>query len=953
MCAWLALVSASALAAAEVPAYTIQTVAGSGQMGDSGPALLAQFGVIRGLAVDNDGNLYVSDTDNNRVRKVDPSGIVSTYAGNGTAGFSGDGGQATAAQLDQPYGLAADSAGNLYIADFGNNRVRMVSAAGTISTFAGNGAEGYSGDNVHPTQAQLYGPRNVVLDAAGNLFISEFAGQRVRMVTSATAVFPTIPNTIYTFAGTGIAGYSGDTGPSTAAQLNFPAGLAVDSTGAVYIADSGNSRVRKVIPHTPPSAGWFWTISTVANGIAQPNLVVSVTAVAVNAVNQSPAIYVASPFGDAGFFTAAGNSYLFSAGGGSLLSGSGGLAIDSAGDVYIANGMRIWKVKAADILSAAAGTGGLYPPATLFAGDGYMKAIGDGTAATSAILHQPSAVAFDTMGNLFIADSGSQRVRKVTSVTATPPSIISTVAGTGTAGYNGDGIAATAAWLNSPTGLAMDPSNNLFVADSIESLVREIASTVAPSSRISTFVGMSAAGLGQDGSTPAKTPLDLPHGVCTGSDGSVYIVDTMNYRVLVVPPSCVVPAGTAVPASCLVTTFAGNGGQGNAGDGYYARYAQLNRPTACALDGSGNLYIADTGNHAVRMVNPALVISTVAGTGALGFSGDGGAATAAALDMPSGVAADNYGNIFIADTGNHAIRMVTVDGLIHTIAGQATPGFSGDSGAAVNALLNSPSGMVLDGAGDLYFADTGNNRVRRLTPGYAVTVGTDPLNGALALVNAASLAQGSVAPGEIVTIYGLGIGPSSGVSGSANPSGAIGTLLAGAQASFDSVAAPLFYAQATQINAQAPYSISGENFTQLVVSYQGRTVGTLTLAVAPSVPGLFAAALNQDGSLNSSSAPAARGTVVTFFGTGEGLTEGANVAGQPAPGAPYLFPTLPVTLTVNGIAAQLLYAGEAPGFSGLLQVDAFMPGGFIPSGAVSVQLMVGVAASPAITVWLE
>jgi uncharacterized protein (TIGR03437 family) len=510
----------------------------------------------------------------------------------------------------------------------------------------------------------------------------------------------------------------------------------------------------------------------------------------------------------------------------------------------------------------------------------------------------------------------------------------------------------------------MDPSNNLFIVDSFNSRVREIMAPVAPASLISTFAGTSEPGLGPDSSTPYETPLDLPRGVCIGSDGSVYIVDTMNYRVLVVPPGGPAPPPTCVPPSDVAqpgcaTTFAGNGSQGNAGDGYYAQYAQLNQPTACALDGSGNLYIADTQNHSIRQVSPglvegvaALVISTVAGTGAPGFSGDGGAATAAALYAPAGVAADSYGNIFIADTGNHAIRLVTPDGLIHTIAGQGTPGFSGDSGAAVNALLNSPSGMMLDGAGDLYFADTGNNRVRRLTPGFAVTVGPPPVSGALTLVNAASMAQGSVAPGEIVTIYGIGIGPGSGVSGSANAAGAIGTLLAGAQATFDSVAAPLFYAQATQINAQAPYSIAGENFTQLVVSYQGQAVSTLTLAVAPSVPGLFAAALNQDGSLNSSSAPAARGTVVTFFGTGEGLTNGPNIAGQAA-AAPYPIPTLPVTLTVNGIAAQLLYAGEAPDFSGLLQVDAIMPGGFIPSGAVNVQLMVGVAASPAITVWLK
>jgi uncharacterized protein (TIGR03437 family) len=317
------------------------------------------------------------------------------------------------------------------------------------------------------------------------------------------------------------------------------------------------------------------------------------------------------------------------------------------------------------------------------------------------------------------------------------------------------------------------------------------------------------------------------------------------------------------------------------------------------------------------------------------------------------VAVDGNGDLFIADTGNHAIRLVTPDGAIHTIAGQGTAGFSGDGGASLAAFLNSPSGMLLDGAGDLYFADTGNNRVRRLLPVTdTVTVGPAPVSAALALVNAASQSQGAVAPGEIVTIYGAAIGPTSGVTGTFDASGLVGNMLAGAEVSFDGVPAPLFYAQASQINAQVPYAIAGESVTEVVVTYQGQMAGALSLPVVASAPALFAAALNQDGSLNSSTAPAARGTVVTFFGTGEGLTNGANIAGQAAT-APYPIPILPVTLTVAGIAAQLLYAGEAPNFAGLLQVDAVIPGGFVPSGPVGVQLTVEVGTSPLFTVWLQ
>jgi uncharacterized protein (TIGR03437 family) len=898
-CIWLALAGAAALPAAGVPAYGIQTVAGSSFIGDGGPATAAQIGSVQGVAVDGKGNLYLSDTDNNRVRKVDTTGTISTFAGNGTAGFSGDGGAATAAQLNLPYGLAADVAGNLYIADLGNNRVRKVSLDGTITTIAGTGVEGYSGDGVQATAAQLYVPRNLAFDGAGNLYIAEFGGHRVRRVTPA--------GIIATAVGNGIAGYSGDHGFASQAQLSYPAGLTVDRTGALYVADSGNNCVRKILPNG--------VISTVLGGT---NAIVLATPTAV-AVDASLTIYAseyASPIVHA--YTAAAVWAYLAGTGAPGFAGDGGaatkaelmmaphdLAVGPMGDIYIADGRRVRRVNTAGIISTVAG-------------DAFRSTIGDGAGATSAILYHPSAVALDASGNLFIADTGTERVRMVTAA-----GMISTVAGNGTAGYNGDDVLGTAAELWSPMGLAMDPSNDLFVADSDNERVRYIAAGM-----IYPFAG-----------TGTGAPLAGPRGVCIGGDGSVYIVDSGNNRVLVVPPGGV------------AATFAGNGSQGAVGDGGQARFAQLNGPTACTVDRAGNFYLADTGNHRVRKITPTGAIAAMAGNGGAGYSGDGGAAPSAALYGPTGVAVDGNGNVFIADTGNHAIRLVTPDGLIHTIAGQGSPGFAGDGGTALSAFLNSPAGIALDGAVNLYFADAGNNRVRRMTPSTDI-VTVDPVSPSLALVSAASLIEGSVAPGEIVTIYGLGIGPATGVSGPLDASGRVPSLLGGAQVAFDGVAAPLFYAQATQINAQVPYTIAGENFTRIDVYYQGQLAGTLNLAVAPSVPGLFAVAFNQDGSLNSASAPAARGSVVTFVGSGEGLTNGPNVAGLAAV-APYPAPTLPVTLTVDGIAAQLLYAGEAPAYCGLLQVNAIMPGGLIPSGAEPVQLVVGVAVSPTITVWLE
>ena len=190
------------------------------------------------MAVDASGNLYIADTGNNRIRKVSATGIITTVAGNGSAGYSGDGGPATSAQLDGPEGVAVDGSGNLYIADTCNNRIRKVSATGIITTVAGNGSAGYSGDGGPATSAQLSLPAGVAVDGSGNLYIADSGNNRIRKV-SATGIITTV-------AGNGSPGYSGDGGPATSAQLNQPAGVAVDASGNLYIADSSNNRIRKV-----------------------------------------------------------------------------------------------------------------------------------------------------------------------------------------------------------------------------------------------------------------------------------------------------------------------------------------------------------------------------------------------------------------------------------------------------------------------------------------------------------------------------------------------------------------------------------------------------------------------------------------------------------------------------------------------------------------------------------
>ena len=254
----------------------------------------------------------------------------------------------------------------------------------------------------------------------------------------------------------------------------------------------------------------------------------------------------------------------------------------------------------------------------------------------------------------------------------------------------------------------------------------------------------------------------------------------------------------------------------------------------------------------------------MAGTGVAGASGDEGAATAARLDSPRGVAVDDLGDIFIADTGNHRIRLVTPDGIIHSIAGTGAAGFAGDGGPAAAALLNGPQGLFLDGAGDLYFADTGNNRIRRLVPEpLAPAPVTQPA--AVTVVNAFSLREGAVAPGEIAAIFGAGLGPETGVTGAWDADGVLAVTLGGVEVRFDGTAAPVFYAQSGQVNVQVPYAVAGSETVTVEVRYQGKLVGASSVAVAPSAPAMLALAANADGSVNAESTPAARSSVDDFL----------------------------------------------------------------------------------------
>jgi uncharacterized protein (TIGR03437 family) len=358
------------------------------------------------------------------------------------------------------------------------------------------------------------------------------------------------------------------------------------------------------------------------------------------------------------------------------------------------------------------------------------------------------------------------------------------------------------------------------------------------------------------------------------------------------------------------------------------------------VDASGRLYLSAVDRNSVLRVGADGKTTIVAGSGTAGFSGDEGLATAAQLSSPAGLAVDARGNLYIADSGNNRIRMVGLDGIIHSVAGSGVADFGGDGGPALSAALHAPLSVATDSSGNLWIADTGNNRIRKLSPIAIAEETAAPLSA----VNAASLKPGPIAPGEIVTIFGTGIGPESTVLGIQDAAGLFPRELARVKVLFDGRPAPLFYVQAQQINVQAPYDISGKSTVEVEIFYQETSRGKVTVAVGNAAPGVFtvgsgkgqAKALNADGTPNSELKPALRATLVTLYATGEGLTHRAGTEETPV---------LPVTLTLGGYTAQISFARAAPGFSGMLEIKARVPGGFAPTGDIEVVLQVGDAIS--------
>jgi len=632
--------------------YTIQTFAGGG-LPQNILAASASLGAVAGSAVDAGGNVYIALRQYSAVVRMDVTGALTLVAGTGKPGFSGDNGPAASAQLNSPWGLAVDAAGNLYIADAGNNRVRKVSN-GVITTVAGDAGG-----------AQLSNPTGVAVDSSGNLYIADSGNNVVRKVSGGVTV---------TVAGTGSAGFNGYSGTATSVQLYSPADVAVDVAGNLYIADTGNDSIREV------SAGVLATLASI-QGLQPTGLALDAAG---NLFSTAGGFAVVELPVNGNLIIVAGNQNLgngYSGDNGlainAQLNGPADVALDAAGNLYITDYFNnvVRKVSAGVITTVAGGPQGF---------------IGDNGAPTSALLLSPMYSATGPAGEVYIVDSGHNVVRKVAD------GLITTVAGTGTPGYSGDNGAATSATLNAPAGVAVDSAGNLYISDSGNSVVRKVAGGI-----IATVAGSGVANYSGDGAAATSATLNGPSGIVLDAAGNLYIADTGNNRVRIV-------------SNGVISTLAGNGAGAYSGDGLSATTASLFGPTDVKVDPAGNLFIADQQNNRIRMVTGG-TISTVAGNGAATFGGDSGPATSAQLNAPSGIALDSAGNLIIADTGNNVIRKVS-NGVITTIAGNGIASYAGDDGSASAAELNAPLSVTTDALGRILVADSGNQLIRVLNP---------------------------------------------------------------------------------------------------------------------------------------------------------------------------------------------------------------------------------------------
>jgi sugar lactone lactonase YvrE len=645
-------------------AQTVNTVAG-GALRDGGPGSSAALQYPYYVATDARGNTYITDYYNQRIRKIDVSGVISTFAGNGLFGYSGDGGQAKNAKIYLPTGIKVDAGGNVIFADSGNFRIRKVNPQGIISTIAGNGVEGYSGDGGPALNASMEYPDGLAVDHSGNIFFSDFFNGIVRRIDAA--------GIIHLFAGTPRQyGFSGDGGPATSALMRGVRGVVADSSGNIYLADNANNRVRKVDTRGTITtfAGNGGEVCNRGNGgpATQANvetpfglafigaqLSISDGCSTVRNVNLQTGIIGTYAGTTKWGFNGDGQTRLMT-----MFDFPHGLAFDKNNVLLVAdtNNNRVRH---------------LGPVVQTIAG-GYL---GDNHTAIRSGLNFPSGIALDSIGNIYVADTADFRVRKIDSA-----GNITTVAGNGLSGASGDGGPATRARLAEPWAVAFDAAGNMYIADGTDVRKVDTSGTISTLSAVASFAWAT--------------------GVAADQSGNVYVADAAQCQLFKITQNDVITPVAGVEGLCSF-----------GGDGRPAVNAWLN-PWGVATDLQGDVYVADYGNNRIRKIDTNGIITTVAGGGMIGYGGDGGPATSAGLGNPHGITIDSLGDMIIADSGTRRIRFVNTAGTISTYAGNGLPGYNGDGLPARSTNLAYPMGVAVDASGTIYEVDEDQYRVRKI-----------------------------------------------------------------------------------------------------------------------------------------------------------------------------------------------------------------------------------------------
>ena len=646
-----------------------------------------------------------------------PPGTITTIAG---AGYR-DGVPAKDADAGWPLGIVRRPDGDLIVADYKGHRLWRIDGDGILNTFAGDGVPGSAGDGGPAIDARLNGPHDLALDNHGNLYFSDLLNQTYRRIDYETGVITRV-------AGSGREGRGGDGGPALEAELDTTSGIAVDDGGDVYISSEWANTVRRIDAETgiiETVAGLNARHYASERGDRRPGL----QGIDGTTFGWEPGLSLKGYHGDGGPATDAAFHH------------PEHLAFDSSGDLYVCDNSNN-RVRRIEKRSGVI---------TTVLGNGQPSSNGDGGPATDASVNMPDAICIDAHDNLYVGEKYGFRVRKVDAGTGT----VTTLVGTGVPGYGQEGLPGAETQVNScESGLWADPDGTVLWSDCSGRVRRYDGATGI----VTTVLGGTAVG---DGGPATEAFLSEPGGLSTGTSGEIYFADIWNQRVRAIDP-----------ATGVIRTVAGNGARAPGGDNGPAIEASLGSPHDVSVDSRGRVVITDTRHGYLRRVDedgiirsvagtafqrdlgdggPALsaslfhvqavthgpdgdiyvgdaigrirridattgIITTVAGLGIQGYTGDGGPAVAARIGAPSAICLDAAGDLYFADSAYHVVRKVDRGGLITTIAGTGEPGFSPDGTAATQAQLDRPRGLAVSNAGVVYIADSGSNRVRRIAP---------------------------------------------------------------------------------------------------------------------------------------------------------------------------------------------------------------------------------------------